>query len=175
MEALEFLGGKYQQGTQILSGALQTFRAVDAASGRDVYVHRVASNDPVAQQLALLLSSALIRSAKARKLVLDVVEEDGFAHVVTETEHQCLLLREWLQLEINQAAGAEANARPSVTPKAVPAEAPPQPAAQPAAKPEGAPAVPKSVPPPHTEAKQEPGEFTRMFMAGVSACAASYS
>ncbi len=166
MEPLDFLGGKYLNGTEILSGTIQTFRASDPANGRDVFVHRVASNDPAAQQLALLLSSALIRSGKARRLVLDVVEEDGFAHVVTDTEHQCLLLREWLQFEINQAGGSEPASRPSAPPPAAPAPAPaPIATAAPAAKPNGAPTPPPPAAAPAPAPKQEPGEFTRMFMA----------
>lgn len=175
MEPLNFLGGKYQQATQILPGTLQTFRAVDTTTGRDVFVHRAPSNDPAAHQLALLLSSALVRSAKARRMVLDVIEEGGFAYVVTETEHQCLLLREWLQFEINQTGASEGAARPS-SPPPPPVEAVPppvqqsvQPIHQPVPKPNGAPPIPESAPPPRAEMKQEPGEFTRMFMAGTAA------
>ena len=165
MEPLDFLAGKYQQATQILSGPLQAFRAVDAATGRDVFVHRVAASDPVAHQVALLLSSALLRSAKARRLVLDVVEEDGFAYVVTDTEHQCLLLREWLQLEINQASGGDAGPRKPASAADTPASA------EAAPKPNGAPAPPVE-PAQKSAPKDEPGEFTRLFMAGMSSPAA---
>lgn len=144
MEAIDFLGGKYQRANPILSGTITTFRAFDPSTGREVFVHRVPASDPAAQQLALLLSSALIRSAKARRLILDVVEEDGYANIVTDTEHQCLLLREWLQFEINQAGG-------------------PPPAPSPAPAPAAAPKAETKTP----EPKQEPGEFTRMFMAST--------
>jgi hypothetical protein len=162
MEALDFLGGKYQRGNQILSGTLQTFRAMDPGTGRDVFVHRVASGDAVAHQLAFLLSSALVRSAKARRLVLDVAEQDGFAYVVTDTEHQCLLLREWLQFEIDQAAGSSAASHQTGSGSA-------SAIAETIAKPAGVPSTPDPLPQKTAEPKQEPGEFTRMFMSGMSA------
>jgi hypothetical protein len=172
MQALDFFGGKYQRGSQILSGTIQTFRAFDTSSGREVFVHRVASTEPAAQQLALLLSTALIRSPKVRRLVLDVAEQDGYAHVVTDTEHQCLLLREWLQFEINQS-GASA---PSFATHPTPAQTT-RPTVAPNAPEDDAtlPAVPVSEKPtdPKLESqkpeppKSRPGEFTRLFMAAM--------
>ena len=168
MEPLEFLGGKYQHATQILPGTLQTFRAVDPSAGRDVFVHRVPANDPAAHQLALLLSSALIRSAKARNLVLDVVEADGFAYVVTDTEHQCLLLREWLQFEINQAGGAEPSARSAAPATPVESKQPSLEDTDPKLPADDETKAQPSAPSPEP-AKREVGEFTRMFMAGTAA------
>ncbi len=121
MKTLEFLGGKYQQGEQILPGAIQTYRANQTATGRAVFVHRVPADDP-AQQMAVLrlVSAALLHSAPARKMVLDVCDEEGCWYVVTETGQQCLLLREWLKLELDRAtAQADGGAPLALAPDAL--------------------------------------------------------
>ncbi len=162
METLEFLGGKYNGGEQILPGVIQTYRATEAATGRSVFVHCVASGDDPAQQLALyrLLAAALVRSPLVRSMVLDMRDENSDWYVVTETAPQCLLLREWLQFELGNSAkasdgkkGAAAQPVPS-TP--VP---PPEPARASAPVP---PTTPESAPPPAAPV-DEPGEFTRFF------------
>ena len=161
MEALEFLGGKYQQAEQILPGPIQTFRAQDAA-GRPVFVHRISLTDDPQRQSSLLglLSAALLRSPKARKMVVDVTDADGFYYVVTQTAPQCLLLREWLQCEADDPGtdGEEAKQTPVGRPGTETVVKPVS-----AAPPKVAPAPPESVPPPPTV--PEPGEFTRMFQA----------
>jgi len=157
MSAVDFLGGKYRQSEQILPGPVQTFRANESSTGRSVFVHRVSTSGDTAQQISLLrlLSLALLRSTTTRNLVLDITEEGGFWYVVTQSEPQCLLLREWLQFEIDQTAG---QSNPSL--KREPAPPPvKEPATQPPpAKPEAS----KAEPP-----KQETGEFTRFFKGGM--------
>lgn len=105
MEPLEFLGGKYQQPEQIVPGEVQTFRARESATGRVVFVHRVSAGSADQRQAALLrlLLTGLFRSSSARSQILDFGEEPGFWYVVTESTEKCLLLREWLQLEIGSA------------------------------------------------------------------------
>src|SRR5690348_6975294 len=106
MERLEFLSGKYKEGERIVPGAVQTFQAAAADGGRPVFVHRIPTAGPEAQNgIVRLLSTALLRSEGVRKLVVEVADEDGFCYVVTQNAEQCLLLREWLQLEIDQASG----------------------------------------------------------------------
>ena len=89
-----------------MSGPVQAFRAQNAASGRTVFIHRVSTTEAPDEQAGLLklLTSALVKSADTKRLVLDFGEERGFWYVVTESEPQCALLREWLQLEIDAAA-----------------------------------------------------------------------
>jgi hypothetical protein len=114
MESFEFLGGRYNRPEQIMSGPVQAFKAQNAANGRTVFIHRVSTTEAPAEQAALLklLTTALVKSSEAKRLVLDFGEESGYWYVVTESEPQCALLREWLQLEIDSAlAGAAPAAR----------------------------------------------------------------
>lgn len=159
MEPLDFLGGKYEQAEQILPGAIQTFRAHDSATGRPVFVHRISLTDEPLRQSSLLglLSSALLRSPKARKMVVDVEEADGFYYVVTQTAPQCLLLREWLQCEVDD---------PSTDTEELKQTLPKRPVAVTQLKPvtaEAAKVVPAAPEPP----SQHPGEFTRIFQAVI--------
>lgn len=180
MERLEFLSGKYKDGERIVPGAVQTFQATEASAGRPVFVHRVPTTGPDAQNgLVRLLSSALLRSDDVRKLVIEVADENGFCYVVTQNAEQCLLLREWLQFEVertngNQAAGQHASPLPGVAPEkpAAPAEKPAEkvpgefsrlfhvPQQQPSATPAAHP--PSPVAPPAASGT-ETGEFTRFF------------
>ncbi len=123
MEPVEFLDGKYCQAEQILPGPIQTFRAQETAAARPVFVHRVSVTGEPAQHLALLelLSAALLRSPKARKMVLDVADHDGFYYVVTQTAPQCLLVREWLQCEVDDPT-ADNEASPKQTSFVLPGE-----------------------------------------------------
>jgi hypothetical protein len=137
-----------------MTGNVQTFRAREAATGRSVFVHRIAETaQPEQAALLKLLLSCLYRSSTVKELVLDVREEGDLCFVVTESVPQCLLLREWLQFESDRSdpgtkpAGGEA---PSHAP--VPA-APQRPAPQ-SANPR---------PLPQAQAHTGPGEFTRMF------------
>jgi hypothetical protein len=184
MEALAFLGGKYQKTEQIVPGPVQTFRAREAASGREVFVHRVSSAEEQAEQTALLrmLTTVLLRSSEARKLVLDFGDDQGFWYVVTASEPRCLVLREWLQRELNPAnpASVEEHApvkavqepRPSQVEeeKTEPGEFTrmfqsfsPEPA-RPAAV---SPTTPAATPAPPPTPQSEPGEFTRFFQGGL--------
>ncbi len=150
METLEFLGGKYQKTEQIVPGPVQTFRAREAGTGREVFVHRVSCTEEQAQQTALLrmLTTVLLRSSEARKLVLDFGDDQGFWYVVTESEPRCLILREWLQFELNRAAGSPSGEERAPV-NAVPKQSP-------AVKPQG----------PQPD-ESEPGEFTRMFSGSL--------
>jgi hypothetical protein len=114
MEPLEFLGGKYQQPEQIVPGDVQTFRAQEAETGRTVFVHRVSttSGDPQQAALLRLVLLGVFRSPTARNQMLDFGEEPGFCYVVTESAPKCLLLREWLQFELDSAASGRAGDRP---------------------------------------------------------------
>lgn len=149
METLEFLGGKYNGGEQILPGAIQAYRATESLTGRPVFVHRVSSEDDVTQQLTLyrLLAAALVRSPSVRSMILDMRDEGNDWYVVTETAPQCLLLREWLQFELgNSAKASDATKVGPIQP------APPAPVhkdTQPV--------------PPAVARLGEPGEFTRFF------------
>jgi hypothetical protein len=157
METLdEFLGGKYQKKEQIVPGPVQTFRARETATGREVFVHRVSTTDEQAEQMAMLrmLTTVLLRSPEARRRVLDFGEEQGFWYVVTESEPRCLVLREWLQFELSRESNAPA------PPKQASAEPPAQPPAEPAHT------EPAHTEPVHREAAHsEPGEFTRVFQS----------
>lgn len=111
MQSFEFLGGKYQQGEQILPGLIQTYRSYEVPTGRPVFIHRIPSNDPAAQEIAALLSAGLIRSPAVRRMLLDVYETEPYRFVVTEPSRQCVPLREWLEREADET--------PEVAPKAV--------------------------------------------------------
>ena len=163
---MAFLGGKYLQPEQVITGNVQTFRAREAATGRSVFVHRIAeTSQPQQAALLKLLLSCLYRSSAVKELVLDVREEGEFCFVVTESVPQCLLLREWLQFESDRPdpgtkpAGGEATLRGS-------SEGPPGPRLPvPAAPQRPEPHLAVSQPSPPPQARSEPGEFTRMFQA----------
>jgi hypothetical protein len=185
METLEFLGGKYQKKEQIVPGPVQTFRAREAGTSREVFVHRVSTTDEQAEQMALLrmLTTVLLRSSEARKLVLDFGEEQGFWYVVTASEPRCLMLREWLQFELNREASmpvppASVSAEPSAPPSQ-PKEAPIPSAGSLGPEPGEFTRVfqslkPEAVPPPTASSTEpapksdEPGEFTRFFQGGLA-------
>ncbi len=150
MEPIEFLGGKYNGGEQILPGAIQTYRATESATGRSVFVHRITSGDDAAQQVLLYrsMAAALVRSPSVRSMVLDMRDEGSDWYVVTETAPQCLLLREWLQFELGSAMkGSDATKIG-------------------AAQPPLASAAPLGASP---KANNEPGEFTQFFSGGLPA------
>lgn len=179
MERLEFLSGKYKEAERIVPGAVQTFQAKEASGGRPVFVHRVPTAGPDAQNgLVRLLSSALLHSENVRKLVVEVADENGFCYVVTENAEQCLLLREWLQFEVERANGHPTEQHISPPPGPAP-ETPAAPPEKPAEKvpgefsrlfhvppqqPSAAPAPPlQSAPAPPPPSRAETGEFTRFF------------
>ena len=151
MDSFEFLGGRYNRPEQIMSGAVQAFRAQNAATGQTVFIHRVSTTEAPEEQASLLklLTTALVKSSEAKQMVLDFGEELGYWYVVTKDEPQCALLREWLQLEIEAAAG---NGRPASKPISAPTAAPP---------------------PPSKQDETDPGEFTRFLKARPSASTAA--
>ncbi|MBV8807901.1 MAG: hypothetical protein JO033_04435, partial [Acidobacteriaceae bacterium] len=104
MEALGFLGGKYQEPELVVPGQVQTLRATDTATGKFVFAHRVSMTEEPAEQAALLrlLTTGLMRSPEVKKLVLDFGEEEAFWYVVTQPEPQCILLRQWLQKQLGE-------------------------------------------------------------------------
>jgi hypothetical protein len=160
MERLEFLSGKYKDAERIVPGAVQTFQATEATTGRAVFVHRVPASGAEGQNPVIrLLRTALLRSAEVRKRVVEVTDEDEFCYVVTDNAEQCLLLREWLQFELDQtSAGGDSEKR--------------QTNMDAAAGNTKAPAAPASEPP--LEEKKAPGEFTRLFqMPGQPAAPAA--
>lgn len=129
MQSFELLGGKYQQGEQILPGAIQTFRSYEVPTGRPVFIHRIASNDPAAKEVADLLSAGLIRSPGVRKMLVDVYERDPYRFVVTEPARQCVPLLDWLQRETEEPeeqteSAHSANTAPAPPPPARAATAP---------------------------------------------------
>lgn len=152
MNTTEFLGGKYQGAEQILPGVIQTYRASETLTGRSVFVHRVSSTDDLTQQLVLyrLLSAALVRSPAVRSMVLDMRDEKSDWFVVTDTSPQCLLLREWLQFELDNASKPQESEK-SLNGLPLTAANSPN-------------LVTQDVPP---TASDEPGEFTRFFRGGV--------
>jgi hypothetical protein len=186
MESFEFLGGRYNRPEQIMSGPVQAFKAQNAANGRTVFIHRVSTTEAPAEQAALLklLTTALVKSSEAKRLVLDFGEESGYWYVVTESEPQCALLREWLQLEIDSAlAGAAPAARAAVpaastapTQKADPGEftrfiqrpsvSSPGTVSRLGNPPINPPLTPPLPVPPATQTALPAGEFTRFFQAG---------
>ena len=121
MRRFELLGGKYQQGEQILPGVIQSFRAYEVPTGRPVFIHRVPSKERVAQEVAGLLSAGLIHSASVRKMVLDVYESEPFRFIVTEPARQCVPLRDWLERESGASAEAVTTGQ-AAPPAEVPAE-----------------------------------------------------
>ncbi len=106
MQRFELLGGKYQQGEQIVPGAIQSFRGYELPTGRPVFIHRALSKEPAALEMGGLLSAGLIRSAAVRKVVLDVYESELYRFVVTEPDRQCVPLRDWLERETGEPAEA---------------------------------------------------------------------
>lgn len=164
MQSFELLGGKYQQGEQILPGAIQSFRSYEVPTGRPVFIHRVASNDPAAQEIADLLSAGLIRSPAVRKMLVDVYETEPYRFIVTEPARQCVPLRDWLEREANEAPDA-VSPLPAATAKI---QEPAARAVKAAAGPELEPPLAEeaaAVPPPE---QAESAEFARLFQQALS-------
>lgn len=102
MQRFELLGGKYQQGEQILPGAVQSFRGYELPTGRPVFIHRIPSKEAAAEEIAGLLSAGLIQSAAVRKAVLDVYEGEAYRFLVTEPDRHCVPLQDWLEREAGE-------------------------------------------------------------------------
>ena len=184
MESFEFLGGRYNRPEQIMSGPVQAFRAQNAASGRTVFIHRVSTTESPEEQAALLklLTTALVKSADAKRLVLDFGEESGYWYVVTESDPQCALLREWLQLEIDAAMPGsklnQATLPPTVLKPVMPAEKvdpgeftrfiqqrPATTSPTTSTRTSGAPTTPVPPAPTQPNSPMAPGEFSRLFQS----------
>ncbi len=187
MESFEFLGGRYNRPEQIMTGPVQAFRAQNAATGRYVFIHRISTTEAAAEQSELLklLTTALVKSSEVKRMVLDFGEEGSYWYVVTESEPQCALLREWLHLEINAVSG---HPRSSTVDSAKPAVQKPAPLSTPPGEPGeftrflqarpqvgSSPSTPRYTPPPPavpppTQIPQTPslvGEFTKAFQTPV--------
>jgi hypothetical protein len=106
---MSFLGGKYQPAEQVIDGAIQTFRGRQLGTGRAVFLHRIPNPTSQAQaSLLKLLLSSLYSSSVVKENVLDFGEEGDICYVVTQNLPQCLLLREWLQFEMDRCGAASA-------------------------------------------------------------------
>ena len=184
MESFEFLGGRYNRPEQIMTGPVQAFRAQNAATGRTVFIHRVSPTESPEEQAGLLklLTTALVKSADAKRLVLDFGEESGYWYVVTESDPQCALLREWLQLEIDAAMPGsklnQATLPPTVVKPVVPAEKvdpgeftrfiqqrPATTSPTTSTRTSGAPTTPVPPAPTQPNSPMAPGEFSRLFQS----------
>ncbi len=166
MQSFELLGGKYQQGEQILPGVIQTFRSYEVPTGRPVFIHRIPSDNPAAKEVADLLSAGLIRSPAVRKMLLDVYESEPYRFVVTEAARQCVPLRDWLEREADgaaQSAPAPAAAPVSAGP---PAPLSTLPVKEAAPLPE--PPVEEEVEATEPEPDAEASEFARLFHEALS-------
>ncbi len=166
MQSFELLGGKYQQGEQILPGVIQTFRSYEVPTGRPVFIHRIPSDNPAAKEVADLLSAGLIRSPAVRKMLLDVYESEPYRFIVTEPSRQCVPLRDWLERE---ADGAPESA--TATSAAPVSAGPPAPLSTLPVKE----AAPLPEPPPEEELEAtepepdaEASEFARLFHEALS-------
>lgn len=170
MQSFQLLGGKYQQGEQILPGVIQTFRSYQVPTGRPVFIHRIPSEDPAAKEVADLLSAGLIRSPVVRKLLLDVYETEPYRFVVTEPARECVPLLDWLEREADEgsepepktasapSARVEPIAAPHLSPKSEPAPLPEEPLEEEEEK-------PKVIEP---AGEGDSSEFARLFHEALS-------
>lgn len=133
MQSFELLGGKYQQGEQIVPGVIQTFRSYEMPTGRPVFIHRIPTDNAVAKEIAELLSEGLIHSSAVRKMIVDVYETKPYRFVVTEPSYECVPLRAWLGRESRELIAEPEEKAPlaaaPIAPEAAKAEKPPEPPA----------------------------------------------
>jgi len=171
--------GRYQILEMVSDGEARTFKARQTSSGRTVLLHQlwVERTPPNQTDLASLVFSFLRRAtADEMKALIDMGEEAGRVFVVTEDQPDFHDLRQWLRSE----AGAAKTAGKTTVPKSAPSSdsgagrasggSSPQPRQQSPASLESARgmATPKVVKPPvatppPSKAKDEPGEFTKVF------------
>ena len=156
MEPAQFLGGKYRNPERFASDPIEGFRAREAKTGRYVFVHRVSLSERPEEQARLLrlLLTATFRSVSVRKMILDFGEDEGSWYVVTEGEPECLLLKNWLESEINknQDAPVRTGEGPE-PPEEIETLIGPMPISE---KPHALSAMPEA-------AVSDSGEFTRIF------------
>lgn len=108
---MAFLAGKYQPGEQVIDGAVQTFRGKQLATGKPVFLHRIPPGSPQEQEpLFKLLLVFLYSSSPAKDQIIDFGREGEICYVVTQNLPQCLLLREWLQFELERCGEGDADA-----------------------------------------------------------------
>jgi hypothetical protein len=142
---------RYQVIRTVTQGAVQTHHAF-ASTGNVVMVHEI---DPSAAQEATLLAGMIARLEDGeRERILDVMEVDGTAMIVTRflLEHETL--RSWLEAAVGSSdeLPGEADAAPP-TPVSPPTDSIPIPGS------------PEPDAPPVPASDDGPGEFTRMFQA----------
>ena len=174
--------GRYQILEMLVDGEARTFKARQTSSGRTVLLHQLwAERTPPHQpDLATLVFGFLRRAtADEMKVLIDMGEEAGRVFVVTEDLPMFHDLRRWLQSpsrtpEAPEAAGKASVPKPAPSADAKAGEASggllsqarqESPASLDATQPLTSPRTfkPTVPPPPPTKAKEEAGEFTRVF------------
>ena len=171
--------GRYQVLEMLKDGEARTFKVLQTSSGRTVLLHQlwVERTPPNQPDLASLVFGFLRRAtADEMKVLVDMGEEAGRVFVVTEDLPIFHDLRQWLQ----SAAGAPGAAGKASVPESAPSGDSGATGASgglpSAARQESLAAsdttllfsIPKVseppvAPPPPSKAKDEPGEFTRVF------------
>ena len=171
--------GRYQILEMITDGEARTFKARQTSSGRTVLLHQlwVERTPPHQPDLASLVFGFLRRAtADEMKVLIDMGEEGGRVFVVTEDLPIFLDLRQWLRSAPGtpEAAGKTGVPKPAPSaetrtggvsgglPSQAKQESPASPdATQPLTSQKGL--KPPIPPPAPTKAKEEVGEFTRVF------------
>ena len=171
--------GRYQILEMLNDGEARTFKARQTSSGRTVLLHQlwVERTPPHQPDLASLVFGFLRRAtADEMKVLIDMGEEAGRVFVVTEDLPIFHDLRQWLR----SAAKTQEAAGKSSVPKPAPSadsEASGTSGGLPSQARQGSPASPDTTrllttpkvfkppvaPLPRAKAKDEPGEFTRVF------------
>ena len=134
---------KYELQRLIADGEAKTFRAIESATGRTVFLHLF--NAGGMALLANLKAKLVAASGKPVPPLLEIGEFAGSQYAVTESSESFSSLREWVDRQPEALLAAS---------PAPPGPPPPKPAPRP-------PAPPASQPPGLLD--DEPGEFTRQF------------
>ena len=169
--------GRYQILELLNDGEAKTFRARQTSSGRAVLVHQLWTErtPPNQPDLASMFSSFLRRAtAEEMKVLIDMGEDAGRVFVVTQDLPIFLDLRQWLQSESVARQAAPRPSTPKPAPSVAPAPAKPAVRLSPEASRESVTSLeatqavitpkvfaPPTPPPP--KAKEEAGEFTKVF------------
>src|ERR1035441_2044161 len=130
---------KYELQRLIADGEAKTFRAIESATGRTVFLHLF--NAGGMALLASLKAKLVAASGKPVPPLLEIGEFAGSQYAVTESSEPFSSLREWVDRQPEALLAAS--------------PAPPKPAPRP-------PAPPAASQPPGL-LDDEPGEFTRQF------------